>query len=243
MASEQQFKELLCRQAIELRDAKAEIIRVVADNKSKQNDNATKLSSLSREVEEKEKTVKEAERRLIVLLDERNDVQKQLLDSNRIKSRAEERNNRLEAQLDKAANDLREAKFDTVERAQLDEALSRAVDLKHSLDMLRGSSQQLGKELQTKKNEILLLRQNVAKYETLMKSLSGKLKMSKRECEAQVRQMESAHEVEMHKLRDQKEKELTSAGNELKVESECMPPPIGVHLDLVFRFSIHISHE
>lgn len=218
--SEQKFKDLLCRQAISLRDAEAETNRVVADNKSKQTDNAFKLSRLSREAEEKDHKVIEAERRLKVLLEERNDMQAQLVDCNRSKSRTEERNNHLEAQLDKAADDIRNAKLGTVDRAQLDEAMTRAVDLKHSFDMLHESSQQRDQELQTKKNEILLLRQNVAKYDRMMKSLSGKLQTSKRNCETKERQLENAHGAEMQKLRDQHDSELSSAGNELKAESE-----------------------
>ena len=91
--------------------------------------------------------------------------------------------------------------------------MSRAADLKHSLDMLRESSQQRERQLETKNKENLFLRKKV-------ESLCEKLQTSKRDRETREQQLESMHCAEIQKLRDQKDRELSSADNDLKAESE-----------------------
>ena len=147
-------------------------------------------------------------------------MQKQLVDCNRIKSRTDERNNHLKALLDKAVDDVRKARLDTVDREQLDDAMSRAADSKRTLDMLRESLQLREHELQRKNNEYIFLKQNAAKSEKMAKSLSVKLQTAKRGWETKERMMESAHCVEMQKLRNQKDMALSLADNELKAESK-----------------------
>ena len=207
--------------------------RVVADHQSRQTDHASKLSRLIIELEEKDQKIKEAERRMKSILEEHDDLQKQLMECSRIKSRTEERNNNLEAQLHQAADDTRKAKLATVDRQQLDEAMSRAADLKHSLDMLRESSQQRERQLETKNKENLFLRKKV-------ESLCEKLQTSKRDRETREQQLESMHCAEIQKLRDQKDRELSSADNDLKAESE-LTDTYGVHFDLVFRLEVATS--
>lgn len=221
LVSEQQTKDLLCRQSFKLQSAEAEIARVVADQQLRQ-------TGLLLEIEEKDQKIKEAERKMKSILEENDDARKQLADCNRIKSRAEERNNYLEAQLVRAADDLRKAtqnqrrkaKIATVDRQQLDESKSRAMDLKRSLDMLHESSQQREHELEAKHKENEFLRQSVTKYEKMVKSLSVKLQTAESDWEIRETQIESVHSAEIQKLRDQKDRELLSVNNDLKVESE-----------------------
>ena len=233
LVSEQQSKDLLCRQTIKLRNTEAEMGRVVADHHSRQTDNASRLSILLLEVEEKDQKIKEAEWRMKSILEEHDSLQKQLMECSRIKSRTEERNNNLEAQLDQAADDTRKAKLATVGRQQLDEAISRAADLKHSLDMVRESSQQRERQLETKNKENLFLRKKV-------ESLCGKLQSAKRDRETREKQIESMHCAEIQKLEDQKDRELSSADNDLKAESE-LTDTYGVHFGLVFRLEVATS--
>jgi hypothetical protein len=227
LVSEQQSKDLLCGQTIKLRNTEAEMGRVVADHHSRQTDNASRLSRLLLEVEEKDQKIKEAERRMKSILEEHDALQKQLKECSRIKSRTEERNNYLEAQLDQAADDTRKAKLATVDRQQLDEAMSRAADLKHSLNMLRESSQQRERQLETKNKENLFLRKKV-------ESLCGKMQTAKRDRETREKKIESMHCAEIQKLEDQKDRELSSADNDLKAESE-LTDIYCVQFDLVFR--------
>ena len=206
-----------------MRSTEAEMGRVVADHQSRHTDNASRLSRLLLEVEEKDQKIKEAERRMKSILEEHDNFQKQLMECSRIKFLTQERNNYLETQLD----DMRKAKLATVDRQQLDEAMSRAADLKRSLDMLRESSQQRERQLETKKKENLFLRKKV-------ESLCGKLQTAKRDSETREKQIESVHCAEIQKLRDQNDRELSSAANNLKAESELTDTYV-VHFDLVFR--------
>ena len=210
-----------------MRNTEAEMGRVVADHHSRQTDNASRLSRLLLEAEEKDQKIKEAERRMKSILEEHDALQKQLKECSRIKSRTEERNNYLEAQLDQAADDTRKAKLATVDRQQLDEAMSRAADLKHSLNMLRESSQQRERQLETKNKENLFLRKKV-------ESLCGKMQTAKRDRETREKKIESMHCAEIQKLEDQKDRELSSADNDLKAESE-LTDIYCVQFDLVFR--------
>ena len=93
LVSEQQTKDLLCRQSFKLQSVEAEIARFVLDQQLRQ-------TGLLLEIEEKDQKIKEAERKMKSILEENDDARKQLADCN-IKSRAEERNNYLEAQLDR----------------------------------------------------------------------------------------------------------------------------------------------
>jgi len=227
LVSEQQSKDLLRRQTIKLRSTEAEMGRVVADHQSRQTDNASRLSRLLLDVEEKDQKIKEAERRMKSILEEHDNFQKQLMECSRIKFLTQERNNYLETQLDQAVDDTRKAKLATVDRQQLDEAMSRAADLKRSLDMLRESSQRRERQLETKNKENLFLRKKV-------ESLCGKLQTAKRDSETREKQIESVHCAEIQKLRDQNDRELSSAANNLKAESELTDTYV-VHFDLVFR--------
>ena len=67
-----------------------------------------------------------------------------------------------------------------------------------------------------------------------MESLCGKLQSAKRDRETREKQIESMHCAEIQKLEDQKDRELSSADNDLKAESE-LTDTYGVHFDLVFR--------
>lgn len=211
-ASEQQAKELLARQAVKLQETEAEVGRVETEYQARQ----TELMS---EVEERKLKYKEVERRMKSALGERDDMQTQLEDCNRIKSRTEEKNTQLETQLDRATDEMRKTKqATTVERHLLDDAVSRATDLKHSMDRLRESSQQLEQELRIKKEENKLLRQNVARYDKMVKSLSGKLVMVKRDWDKREKEIENTHRLEVRMLRDQTDRELSSMNHELKAE-------------------------
>jgi chromosome segregation ATPase len=206
---------------IKLKDLEAEMGRVVADNKSRQSENALKISRLSREIEEKELKILDIERRMKSSLDDRDDKQIQLMNScEKVKSRLEERIAHLQAQLDKATDALRQVKVSMVDKQLLDEAVSKAANLKRSLERQHELSQQQEEELHTSKEEKRQLQISVTKSEKMVKSLSGKLQSAKRDFATREKQIESMNRLEMQKLRDQTRCELTSMECDLKAESE-----------------------
>lgn len=207
---------------LKVKDAEAEMGRVVAENESRQSENALKISRLSREIEEKDRQILDIERRMKSSLDERDDKHTQLMDScEKVKSRLEESIAHLQTQLDKATDALRQEKVSMVDKHLLDEAVSRAADLKRSLERLNELSQHQEEELRTNKKEKRQLQISVAKSEKMMKSLSEKLQSAKRDYESREIQLENRNRLEMQKLRDQTKCELTSMDCDLKAESEC----------------------
>lgn len=131
---------------MKLKDLEAEMGRVVADNASRQNENALKISRLSRELEENDLKILDIERRMKSSLADRDDKHTQLMNScEKVKSRLEERTAHLQTQLDKATDTLRQSKLSSVDKQLLDEAVSRAADLKRSLERQHKLSQQIGR--------------------------------------------------------------------------------------------------
>ena len=205
-----------------MKDAEAEMGRVVAENESRQIQNALKISILSREIEEKDRQILDIERRMKSSLDERDDKHTQLMDScEKVKSRLEESIAHLQTQLYKATDALRQEKVSMVDKHLLDEAVSRAADLKCSLERLNELSQHQEEELRTNKKEKRQLQISVAKSEKMLKSLSGKLQSVKRDYESREIQLQNMNRLEMQKLREQTRYELTSMECDLKAESEC----------------------
>lgn len=200
---------------IKLKDLEAEMGRVVADNESKQSENALKISRLSREIEEKDRKILDIERRMKSSLDDRDDKHTQLMNScEKVKFRLEERIAHLQTQLDKATDTLRQSKLSSVDKQLFDEAVSRAADLKRSLERQHELSQQQEEE------ENKQLQSSVAKYEKMVKSLSGKLQTAKQDYESREKQIESMNRLEIQKLKDQTRYELASMECDLKAESE-----------------------
>jgi hypothetical protein len=215
LASEQQVKDLLSRQMLKVKDAEAEMGRVVAENESRQRENALKISRVSREIEEKDRQILDIERRMKSSLDERDDKHTQLMYScEKVKSRLEESIAHLQTQLDKATDALRQEKVSMVDKHLLDEAVSR-------LERLNELSQHQEEELRTNKKEKRQLQISEAKSEKMMKSLSGKLQSAKRDYESREIQLQKMNRLEMQKLREQTRYELTSMECDLKAESEC----------------------
>ncbi len=214
MAAEQKAKDLLHRQTIMLRNVEAETCRYVADHQSKY---SCKLSSLSREVEEKDQRLNASALRIKSILEEQDDLRTQLMECKKIKSHAEEKNMYLEAQLNRAADAMLKAKESSINKEQFVEAQSQIRDLKHALDMLRRSSQQREQNLLTKNRE------DAEMHERMTKDLSRKMQLAKREWVARVKQNESTCRLEIQELTDAKQRELASADEKFKVESElCM---------------------
>ena len=206
---------------IKLKDLEAEMGRVVSDNKSRQSENAFKISRLSREIEEKDLKILDIERRMKSSLDDRDDKHIKLMDScEKVKSRLEERIAHLQAQLDKATDALRQAKVSMVDKQLLDEAVSKAADLKRSLERQQELSQQQEEEILANKEENRQLLISVAKSEKMMKSLSVKLQSAKRDFATREKQIESMNRLGMQKLQDQTKCELMSMECDLKAESE-----------------------
>jgi hypothetical protein len=215
LASEQQVKDLLSRQMLKVKDAEAEMGRVVAENESRQRENALKISRVSREIEEKDRQILDIERRMKSSLDERDDKHTQLMYScEKVKSRLEESIAHLQTQLDKATDALRQEKVSMVDKHLLDEAVSR-------LERLNELSQHQEEELRTNKKEKRQLQISEAKSEKMMKSLSGKLQSAKRDYESREIQLQKMNRLEMQKLREQTRYELTSMECDLKAESKC----------------------
>ena len=200
---------------LKVKDAEAEMGRVVAENESRQSENALKISRLSREIEEKDRRILDIERRMKSSLDERDDKHTQLMYScEKVKSRLEESIAHLQTQLDKATDALRQEKVSMVDKHLLDEAVSR-------LERLNELSQHQEEELRTNKKEKRQLQISEAKSEKMMKSLSGKLQSAKRDYESREIQLQKMNRLEMQKLREQTRYELTSMECDLKAESEC----------------------
>jgi len=198
-----------------VKDAEAEMGRVVAENESRQRENALKISRVSREIEEKDRQILDIERRMKSSLDERDDKHTQLMYScEKVKSRLEESIAHLQTQLDKATDALRQEKVSMVDKHLLDEAVSR-------LERLNELSQHQEEELRTNKKEKRQLQISEAKSEKMMKSLSGKLQSAKRDYESREIQLQKMNRLEMQKLREQTRYELTSMECDLKAESKC----------------------
>ena len=198
-----------------MKDAEAEMGRVVAENESRQRENALKISRVSREIEEKDRQILDIERRMKSSLDERDDKHTQLMYScEKVKSRLEESIAHLQTQLDKATDALRQEKVSMVDKHLLDEAVSR-------LERLNELSQHQEEELRTNKKEKRQLQISEAKSEKMMKSLSGKLQSAKRDYESREIQLQKMNRLEMQKLREQTRYELTSMECDLKAESKC----------------------
>ena len=229
LASDQQSKELLRMQTIKLNNVEAEMERLVDENKSRlttmQNEanvNASKISSLLCEVDERDRTINNSERRIKSLMNERDEMQKQLTECNRIRSRAEQRNNQLLARLDQAEDDMRHAKRCSVDKDQLEIERLRARDLQQSLDRLRESSHQQELDLQAKNKEMhrdnVLLRGDLTKHEKMAKSVTRKLQIARNEANAREELIRSSHCAEIQKLRDEKEQEILSMSRKFQAE-------------------------
>jgi hypothetical protein len=211
VAAEQKAKDLLHRQTIILQNMEAETCRYVEDHQSR---HSSKLYGLMREVEKKDERLKASVLRMKWILEERDDLRTQLLECKKVKSQAEEKNVYLEAQLNRAADAMLKAKVCSIDNERFDKEKSRVKDLKHSLDMLRRTSQEREHELMTKNNE------DAEEYERMIKTLSRKLQLGKSEWTERVEQMESMHRVELQHVTNDKERDLSSAVNKLKAESE-----------------------
>ena len=105
--AQNEAKELLRTQTNKLLDVEAEVERMRQDHKSKlaaiqteMNSHASKASSLMNELEAKDRKMSSYERRIKSVLEERDDIQKQFSECNRIRSRMEERNSQLQTQVD-----------------------------------------------------------------------------------------------------------------------------------------------
>lgn len=216
-------------QTIKLNNVEAEMERLVDENKSRlstmQNEanvNASKISSLLCEVDERDRTINNSERRIKSLMNERDDMQKQLTECNRIRSRAEQRNNQLLSRLDQAEDDMRHAKRCSVDKDQLEIERLRARDLQQSLDRLRESSHQQELDLQAKNKEMhrdnVLLRGDLTKHEKMAKSVTRKLQIARNEANAREEQIRSSHYAEIQKLRDEKEQEISSLSRKFQAE-------------------------
>ena len=207
-SSEQQAKDLLRKQSSKLQSVKAEMERLIDKHKSSQsklyseiNTSTAKVSGLLSEMEEKDRIINNSERRIKSIMNERDEMQKQLTECNRIRSRAEQRNNHLQAQLDQADDDIRQAKRCSVDRNQLEIEMSRARELKHSLNVLRQTSEQRELEFQTKNKAMhrdnILLREDAKNHEKTIKSLREKLQVAKSERKSREMQIFDSHRAEM----------------------------------------------
>jgi hypothetical protein len=147
-------------------------------------------------------------------LEEQDDLRTHLMECKKIKSQAVEKCIYLEAQLNRAADAMMKAKESSINKEQFVEAQSRIRDLKQALDMLRRSSQQREQNLMTKNRE------DAEMHERMIKDLSRKMQLAKREWAARMEQNESTHRLEIKDVIDVKQRELASMDEEFKVESE-----------------------
>lgn len=211
-AAEQQTKGLLREQTNKLHSVEAELERVVAYHKSRQSKFqnqidglASKVSCLTSEIEEKDRQNNTSERRMKNILEERDELKTKLLESERIRSRLNDGNNRLQAQLDESLSETRRAKRSSVD--SLEAEISKNVELKLSLQRLQQSTQEQEMELQARNKEThrenTLLREDLAKYQAMTHSLSKTLQVAKHEGKAREKQLRSQH-VEMQKLKSMK---------------------------------------
>lgn len=209
---------MLRKQASTLHETETELERVIADHKTKQltyqseiSSNASKLSNLLSDIEEKNRKIR-------VLSEERDNFQMNM-------SRAKEQNKQLQAQLDQAEEDFRKAKRCFIDRDRLDAEQLRAANLEKSLERLRRSTQEQEQELNSRNKELdrenILLREDVEKHEKASRDLNRKLHAAKSEWKAREEENQSRHGMEQ-KLRKEKEQALAMKNRELEAESECI---------------------
>ena len=245
---ERQAKDLLHKQTQKMNGleidvehlitAKEKLETSIADYQSRQSDmrkemdlDAYKISNLETEVaklksviEDKNTKLLSLERKVKLMSDEHSDVQNKLADCTNIKSQLEEKNSRLQTQLDEAQNDLRAAKRCLVEKEQLDAEISRSIDLKKSLNKLREKSQQ--RELELQANAKILHRERAffqemaGNQEKIVKSLSRKLQVAQNEWQTRENHILNHHKLEMQKIKNEKEQEIISLKNNFETESK-----------------------
>lgn len=180
------------------------------------------------EVEAKDEMLKASALKMKSILDERDDLQTQLMECKKSASQAKEKNVYLEARLNRAADAMLKAKVCSIDKEHFDKEKSRVKDLKLSLDMVRRTSQEREHEL-TSKN-----REDAEEHERIVNSLSRKLQLSKSEWITRVEQIESMHRLEIQQVTNDKQRDLSSTVNKLKAESEFRNNAIAYTLDCYF---------
>ena len=120
LAAEKHVKDLLRKQNTKFQDVEAEMERLIAKHKAKQNaiqnevnESKSKVSNLMSEVQDRDIQISAFERKVKSILEERDDLQLQLMESNRKPARADERNSHLQTKLDEADDAIRKARRST----------------------------------------------------------------------------------------------------------------------------------
>ena len=109
------IKDLLRKQNTKFQDVEAERECLIAKHKAKQNaiqnevnESKSKVSNLMSEVQDRDIQISAFERKVKSILEERDDIQLQLMESNR-PARADEWNSHLQTKLDEADDAIRKA--------------------------------------------------------------------------------------------------------------------------------------
>lgn len=240
MMTERQAKDLLRKQTQKMHRVEASVEKLIVDKesleeyivsyKSRQSDlqkeldhQASKVSYSSNEakkletiIDDKSAQVRILESRVKFMTKEHNETQKQ-------KSHLEEKNNRLQAQLDQAHGDLHNAKQCTLDKDRLVAEIARSADLEKKLNELRQKSQQLESKLRA--NDTCLndvnskLRQNSEKQNRIVKTLHRKLQVEKDDWKARENHIISNHKLELQKLKNEMEAKVEHLKTSL--ETEC----------------------
>lgn len=217
LASESKAKDLLRTQTHTLLNVEEEIERIRQDHKSKQAIIQAEMNSLtSKALEDKERI----SRRIKTISEERDDIQKQLTECNRIRCRIEERNSQLQTQLDTVLRG-------SIDKERYDAEISRTMNLQRALDALRQSADRQELELQSKGREMQVfwrenvqLRDDASTYEKQIKAVNKKLQLARHEWKSRQKDLGSRHGKEMQSLRDENEQLLSDLNNKFEAESK-----------------------
>jgi len=160
-SSEQQARELLDQQTNKMHNMEAENERLVSDYKAQQTSKLNeitskeaKINTLISLVEEKDTVINACKRQIKTIVHERDDMQRQLTECNRHRSRSELRVTQLQAQLDQAVDDIRNVKRSSVDKERLEAETSRTSKLQHSLDSLKTKNIDMHRENMLLRNEV-----------------------------------------------------------------------------------------
>jgi len=217
-SSEQQARELLDQQTNKMHNMEAENERLVSDYKAQQTSKLNeitskeaKINTLISLVEEKDTVINACKRQIKTIVHERDDMQRQLTECNRHRSRSELRVTQLQAQLDQAVDDIRNVKRSSVDKERLEAETSRTSKLQHSLDSLKTKNIDMHREN-------MLLRNEVAKHQQMSTSLKKKVQQAKSQWKSRETELTASHYEEMQQLRDEHDQALLSVNRKFENE-------------------------
>lgn len=246
--NERQAKDLLRKQTQRLHEVEAELEHVVgvkekietslANRKSKQSaiekeceKKSSMLLLLESEVNKMNSVIAHQNSQISAfesqvkrLSVERDGISKQVHESNKAKSRLEDKNNRLQTQLNQVHDDIRSLKQKTVDTDRFNAEVSRGLELHRSLEEVRESSKRQEEELRANgermNKERNVHREKCAKQEKRILSLESKYQTAKNDWKTKQSQIMNEHSLDIERVRAASEQKLMSLTKNYETESE-----------------------